>query len=276
MQARQQRDAARAVVFTSVDGTLLDSETFDPGPNRAIVQRLHEAGVPVIPVSVMTLDEVEPIAAELGLRRAMVIEAGGAIARYVDGAWEVEPCGPPADALLDVVRDIEERSGADLIVYSVLPEQQARTISGLSGEMLLRSTRRQFSEPFLIERGDLLDVAEAASSIGFSVRRGPRFLHLCRECDEGEAFTRLRDELRCEVAIGIGGSPIDAEFLSRADIPIIVPRRNGEPDAELAAKVPNARIAPAPAPAGWAAAVRDVWPVLAKRGPRVALRSIRV
>lgn len=265
-QPLEDSNVARCVVFTAVDGTLLDSETFEPGPNRAIVQRLHAAGVPVVPVTVMTLDEIEPIAADLGIRQAMVIEAGGAIARWVDGAWQVEACGPPADTLIDVVREIEDRSGADLSVYSVLPHAEAARLSGRSGDMLLRSTRRRFSEPFVIERGEMADVVNAASAIGFTVRRSPRFFYLCRECDEGEAFTRLREELRCEVSIGIGGSPLDAEFLSRADIPIIIPRRDGEPDPELVARVPNARIAPKPAPHGWAAAVQDVWP------PRVSSR----
>ena len=108
----------RLAVFTSMDGTLLDARTFEAGASRAAVRGLLDAGVPVIPVSVMTLDELEPIAADLGLRHSMIIEAGGAIARWSGRQWEVEPCGPPADTLLDVVRDIEDRSGASLLVYS--------------------------------------------------------------------------------------------------------------------------------------------------------------
>lgn len=251
--------AHRAAVFTSVDGTLLDDRTFAPGASRTAVRRLLAAGVPVIPVSVMTLDEIAPIATELGLRHAMIVEAGGAIARWTGNDWEVEACGPPAETLLDVVLDIENRAGASLLVYSALPADDASRLSGRSGEMLQASTHRCFSEPFVIESGDLEDVRRAAAEIGFSVRRGRRFLHLCRAFDEGEAFTRLRAELNCDVAIGIGGAAVDAEFLTRADIAIIVPGPDGEPDADLAASVPNARIAPAPGPAGWAAAVNDVW-----------------
>ena len=53
----------RVGVFTALDGTLLDSRTFDAGTNRGLIQRLLSAGIPVIPVSVMTLDEIAPIAA---------------------------------------------------------------------------------------------------------------------------------------------------------------------------------------------------------------------
>lgn len=247
----------RLAVFTSVDGTLLDARTFQVGPARAAVARLARAGIPVVPVTVMTLEEIAPIADELHLRHAMVIEAGGAIARWNGAGWDVEPCGPPAETLLDVVRDIEDRSGASLLIYSALPDTDAARISGRSGEMLQASTHRRFSEPFVIESGELAAVQKAAASIGFSVRRGRRFLHLCRQCDEGEAFARVRDELRCETAIGIGGAAVDAEFLLRADQAILVPGPDGAVDPELQAALPNARIAPAPGPAGWAAAVDE-------------------
>ena len=50
-----------------------------------LVERLLAAGIPVIPISVMTLDELAPIAADLGLQRAMVIEAGGVVVNDVPG-----------------------------------------------------------------------------------------------------------------------------------------------------------------------------------------------
>lgn len=254
-------------VFTAVDGTLLDARTFEPGRSRRTVEQLRHAGAPVVPVTVMTLDEIAPIASELGLQHAMIVEAGGAIARATTTGWEVEQYGPDAEALLDVVLQIEDRSGARLLVYSVLPESDASRLSGRSGEMLRHSIHRRFSEPFVIESGSVEAVRRAAESIGFSVKRGKRFFYLCRACDEGEAFMRVREELRCDIAIGVGGSPLDAEFLTRADLPIIVPGESGEPDAELLARVPNARIAPAPGPRGWAAAVNDVWQELVRARP---------
>lgn len=248
---------ARVAVFTAIDGTLLDARTFASGRVRSVVGRLGAAGIPVVPVTIMTLDEAAPIADELGLGPAMIVEAGGAIARRRGDAWEVEPCGPPAETLLDVVRTIEERSGANLLIYSALPESEAAQLSGRSGAMLHASTHRSFSEPFVIETGDPDAVSRAASAIGFSVRRGRRFLHLCRECDQGEAFVRLREELGCEVAIGVGGAAVDAEFLARTDLPILIPGPDGELDADLVAQLPHARIAAAPAPEGWVAAVEE-------------------
>lgn len=224
------------VVFTAVDGTLLDGETVD-SRSRAVLRRLFAAAVPVVPVTAMTLEEIEPIANELELRHAMIVEAGGAIARWTDERWEVEPCGLAADEFLDVIREIEDCTGASLFV---------------------EGTPRLFSGPFVIESGNRAAVESAAASLGFTVRQGEHSLYLGRSCDEGEAFTRLRDELHCDVAIAVGSSLLDAEFLARAEIAIIVPRSDGKPDPELVAQVPHARIAPASGTAGWAAAIAEV------------------
>lgn len=242
-------------VFTSVDGTLLDEVTFDAGPARAVVREVRAADIPVVPITVMTLDEIAPVAASLELDRTMVIEAGGAIARRKDDEWVVEPCGPPAETLLDVVREIEERSGASLLVYSALPTADAARYSGRRGAMLDASIRRCFSEPLIIEDGDMGEVARVADALGFTLRRGRRFLHLCRQCDEGEAFTRVREEIGCRTAIAVGGASVDFEFMARADIAIIIPGRDGQPDADLARRLPQATIAPAAGPAGWGLAV---------------------
>lgn len=253
-------------VFTAIDGTLLDAATFDAGTNRDVIGRLVESGAPVVPVSVMTLAELIPVASELGLKDPMVVEGGGAIARWTGIDWDVEPCGPPVETLRDIIRDIETRSGASLLLYSSLSDDDAARLSGRTGEHLDASRRRQFSEPFLIERGDLQSVRRAAAEVGFSIRRGRRFLHLSRECDEGEAFSRLREELQCALTVGLGGASVDAEFLIRADIPIIIPGPDGRADAELLLRIPGARVAHAAAPAGWAAAAEEVLHVLhAKR-----------
>ena len=242
-------------VFTALDGAVLDPKSFEPDASVAAVERLHAAGIPLVPVTVMTLEEIAPVAAALGLHHPMIVEAGGAIARPAAHGWTIEPCGPPAETLLEVIREIEERSGASLLVYSALEARDASVLSGRTGDMLEASVQRCFSEPVVLERGHLNAVIEAAESLGFTLKRGRRFLHLCRQCDEGEAFARVREELNCSVAIAIGGTPVDAGFMKRADLAVIIPGADGKVDRELLRAVPHARIARAAGPAGWADSV---------------------
>lgn len=246
------------VVFTDLEGSLLDAVTRDFSPADPVLKKLRAAHVPVIPVSTKTLDELVPLAIGLGVTDAMIVESGSAIARFTLNGWQLEACAAPAETLLDVIREIEDQSGAELTVYSALPYDEAARLSGLSGESLIRSANRQFDEPFVLERGNIEDVIAAANAMGFAVQRSRRFYHLLKECDEGEAFTRLREELGCDVAVGLGDAPIDAGFLSRSDVAVIIPRVDGLPDAELVEKVPHARVAHAPGPVGWAAAVHQI------------------
>ena len=112
-------------------------------------------------------------------------------------------------------------------------------------------------------------MTKAAEALGFSVQRGSRFFYLTRAGSESDAFVRVREELHCNLAIALGGSLLDAEFLSRSDFPIIVPGSDGSPDPELIARLPTARIAPAPGSAGWAASMKELLRTVAgTRHPR--------
>ena len=250
----------RWAVFTDLDGTLLDATTFDLEPARPMLDRLRGANVPVVPVTSKTFDEVEPLARELGFRHALIVESGGGIAGWDGGEWIFETIGPSSDVLRQAIDELQRRSGARIARYSAMDAVDAARNSGLTGEALARSQRRRFSEPFILESGLPEDVIGAAAAMGLRVRRGGRFLHLGGLSGKGEAVARVREELGSDVRmVALGDAPMDAEFLGLADIPIIIPHRDGTPDPELLVRVPHARVAPAPGPAGWAAAVGAVW-----------------
>lgn len=247
-------------VFTDLDGTLLDGSTFDLEPARPMLDRLRLANVPVVPVTSKTFDEVEPLARDLGLRHGLIMESGGAIAGWDGDEWLFESIGPSGDELRDAIEEIQRRTGARISRYAAMGTAEAARYSGLTGESLQRSQRRRGSEPFILESGSAEEVIDAAATIGFRVRRGGRFLHLGGISGKGEAVARVQEKLGRDVTmVALGDAPMDAEYLGFAHVPIIVPDRDGAPDPELLRRVPHARVAPAPGPAGWAAAIEAVW-----------------
>ena len=253
------------IVFTDLDGTLLDADTFGLEPARPILRRLREAGIPLVPVTSKTLAEVVPLAAELGCRHA-IVESGGAIVRLEGGQWVVEAQGPAADLLRAAAEEIERRTGSRLRLYSRMPKELASSFSGLTGDSLSRSRDRAFDEPFILEEGDIEAVSREAGTLGLTVLRGGRFEHLCGPRGKGDAVRKLREEIGADaVSVALGDAPMDADILVPADIPIIVPRPDGKPHPDLVARVPHARVAPAPGPAGWSAAVGEVWTEMAER-----------
>ena len=77
--------APRAIVFTDLDGTLLDHDTYDPGPAVATLERLAGRGIAVVPVTSKTWEETRGWLARLALDGPAVVENGGVV---------VLPAGP--------------------------------------------------------------------------------------------------------------------------------------------------------------------------------------
>lgn len=251
------------MVFTDLDGTLLDAKTFSFEAARSALRKLVAAKIPLVPITSKTFAEVRPLADALGIDGPIVIESGGGIARRVGSSWRMEACGADTTSLRAAVPRIEQLANARLHLYSAMRLDEAAVASGLTGIDLRRSMQRHFDEPFLLESGSFADVEEAATSLGLRVRSGGRFHHLCGSDGKGPAARRVRDEISASTAtqlivVALGDAPMDAEFLSIADIPIIIPRPDGTPDPVLTAMLPDARIATAAGPRGWAAAIDEI------------------
>ncbi len=69
----------KRIVFTDLDGTLLDSNTYSYQKSLAAINRVKEAGIPIIFCSAKTRAEQETYRRELALFHPFVVENGGAI-----------------------------------------------------------------------------------------------------------------------------------------------------------------------------------------------------
>ena len=99
-------------------------------------------------------------------------------------------------------------------------------------------------------------MAEAAERRGLRLHRGGRFHHLTGTVDKGRAVRQLLALHEGPVlSLALGDSENDLAMLRAADRPVIVPRRNGVPNAALLDALPHARRAPFPGPRGWNDAV---------------------
>lgn len=246
----------RCVVFTDLDGTLLDSHDFGYAAALPAIERLRTERIPLIPVTSKTMAEVAQLAAPLGISGPVIVESGGSIASREGGRWTMIPLGVPVTQIRASAREIEARCNARLLLYSEMDEAQATLSSGLTGAALGRSRIRQFDEPFLLLEGELECVRRAAESAGLVVRQGGRLLHLCGPVSKGDAACRvLWTYSRRPYVIALGDAPMDAEFLALADVAVIIPGADGAPNATLRKAVPHATIASAPGARGWNDAV---------------------
>ena len=64
--------APKLLIFTDLDGTLLDHESYDWSPAAPALARARAAGVPVIPATSKTRAELAPLMAALAMSASSV------------------------------------------------------------------------------------------------------------------------------------------------------------------------------------------------------------
>lgn len=251
------RRSPRWVLFTDLDGTLLDAVTYLFDAARPALEALRRADIPVIPSTSKTRAEMAPILKSLGIRGPCIIENGGAILEE-DGT--VRPLGPTAATLLRGYALLKTRAKGALRGFHEMSDAEVSAETRLSIEESSRARKREFDLPFtILEAQPLGPVLEKeARKVGLRVSRGGRFYHLHGPSDKGKALKVLKRRWRGRSAAAIGDAANDLPMLKAADVAFAVRTQEGRHDLELVAGVPGLRLIDRPGPEGWAIAVEQL------------------
>lgn len=257
------------VIFTDLDGTLLDLNTYDWEAARPALEHLRRQAIPWILVTSKTRAEVEVWRNRLENRHPFIVENGGAAfvpAGYFQhpvggarrrGAYEVLEWGTAYGDLVAGLKRAAELSGCRVRGFHEMTAEEVAAECGLARDEALLAKQREYDEPFLVldpDRGEAL--ASAISGQGLRSTRGGRFWHILGANDKALAvdalasfFGRRQSGLR---TIGLGDGLNDASFLKRMAAAVLIPSPQL---AELKALVPHGLIASHPGPIGWNEAV---------------------
>ncbi|QQE65240.1 haloacid dehalogenase [Leptolyngbya sp. BL0902] len=260
------------LIFTDLDGTLLNAETYDCQAVQPVLTALAQRSIPVIPVTSKTRAEVDHLRQALGLRDPFVVENGSAI--YVpqtgipfpcpagedEGNYRVVTLGCNYVTARAGLKAMAQILGRPLKGFGDWSVEQVEQLTGLSTAAAKRAKARDFSEPFMTPKNVTeADLQGAAEEMGFRVVLGDRFSHLIGgAAGKGEAVRQLVALYRSAypdtplTTLGLGNSPNDIPMLEVVDQPIILPGVSG-PHPQLAER--GWPVAPSPAPTGWAEAV---------------------
>lgn len=261
------------VVFTDLDGTLLDSETYSWAAARPALEALRARGIPVILVSSKTRAEIEPLRCKLGHRDPFIVENGAAVfvpqglftfpleRVRMKSPYEVIELGLPYHMLRDVLKQIEDAVETPLRGFGDLSVDDIMHLTGLSRTDATLAKMREYDEPYLLE-GPRTLIEEVCRQIvirGLRWTKGGRLYHLTGDNDKGEAAElllrcyRRQQRLRYQTdrieSIGIGDSVNDMSLLAVVDHPILVQKVDGSYDPDI--HLPQLIRAPGIGPAGW-------------------------
>lgn len=262
------------LVFTDLDGTLLDPENYSWEAASPALKRLKARGVPVIIVTSKTRAEVEPLRRKLGNREPFIVENGGALfipegyfhesvpsAKRRNG-YEVLEFGSPYRELVHALEAASRRAGVPVKGLSSMTVEEIVAATGLSPEEAMRAAQREYDEPFqILDTSRAGELVHAIEVMGYRWTQGSRFYHICGNNDKGRAvrelkalFARESHTLRC---VGLGDSHNDLPFLREVDVVGIVKSRHS---GELMAALPEAISSPLAGAAGWNEIVLKVIP----------------
>ncbi len=267
----------RLIVFSDLDGSLLDAETYSWETAQEALRALRIRNVPLIPVSSKTRAEIEPLCFCLDLHHPFVTENGGGIfipKGYFDfpvegavlhGSHQVIELGVPYAKLRIALKEIAQAVGCPLRGFGDMPAEEIAERAGFSLADAVLAKQRDYDEPFLVDGPAELveEVTRLAESRGLRCLPGERFHHLVGNSDKGKACRILIDCYRRRnegqpgpfVTVGVGDSANDLPLLAAVDRPILVQKPDGSYDPAVA--LPHLIKAPGIGPSGWNSAILD-------------------
>ncbi|HVY56198.1 MAG TPA: HAD-IIB family hydrolase [Thermodesulfobacteriota bacterium] len=258
----------RYVVFTDLDGTLLDHDTYSFDKALPALRMLEREGIPLVINSSKTRPEIERYRSLLGNNHPFVTENGGGI--YIPdgyfgrdfhsdraaGGYSVVGIGTSRGVLRDVLKSVARETGIRIKGVSDMALPEIEELTGLGPESAEFVRERDYSEPFIVF-GDDVEVGRKIIEKGFGYTRGSRFHHILGGNDKGKAVRFLTDLYRSESpsveTLGIGDNLNDLAMLEEVDFPMLVRKKGGA--YEERCRLPGVILADGEGPSGFNSAI---------------------
>jgi mannosyl-3-phosphoglycerate phosphatase len=263
------------IIFTDLDGTLLDHHTYEWEEARPALERCERLGVPVIMVSSKTRAEMERLRRELGFSAPYISENGGGVFFPEEGSFEPPPgtlsgdglrrwsLGVPRESLVRALEEIKEELGWPIRGFHEMGPEEISDLTGLDLKHASLAAMRDYDEPFILDVAEGINESalfDSASSRGLLVSRGGRFYHLHGKSDKAEAVARLIAWYRKGhpqlVSLALGDSPNDFTMLRVATHPVLIRSARSYPGIED--EIPGLRTTRETGPRGWNEAVLEI------------------
>ena len=264
----------KLIIFTDLDGTFLDSDTYSFSALKPILTRLQKLEVPLIFCSSKTRAEIEALRHKCRNSHPFVSENGGGVFIPEDyfpfpiqgsirqGGYEVIGLGDRYADLVEALKEASATTGVPIRGFNDMPAKEVADECNLSEAEAQLAKQREFDEPFylLAQEGEAeRRICMAIEELGYHCTRGSRFFHILGKSDKGKAVSLLNSFFRkinsSLITLSLGDSLNDLPMLMETDYAVLVQKSHGKYDKEVLKVMPDIILAPAPGPQGWAYAL---------------------
>ncbi len=268
----------RWVLFTDLDGTLLDAGDYTWKAAEPALGELKRHEIPLVFCTSKTSAEVEVLRRDLGNSHPFVTENGGGVffPRQYFGAHTPQgiPKGDylcltlaqPYDRIINELESAAARAGVEVVGFHQMNARDVAASTGLPLGAAELALKRDFDEPFFFVRAN--EAAEGrflalARERGLQLTRGGRFWHIFQGSDKGLAVRKLMELYLASAPhqvrfAALGDSANDLPMLASVEHAVLIPRPDGTYDPVVLARLPGVQCAAAPGPEGWNSAVLEL------------------
>jgi mannosyl-3-phosphoglycerate phosphatase len=231
-------DAPKAIVFSDLDGTLLDHETYSWDAAKPALALMKERGIPLVLASSKTAAEIAGLRAEMSFADCPAIVENGA--GILEPGGEAAAHGASVHAkLIALLDEMPLRLRENFSGFSDWTVNKLASRTGLSRKAAAKAARRCFSEPGLWSGTDeeRFEFELLLARKGVTARQGGRYLTLSFGATKAdrmrEIAARYAEGGETPYMIALGDAPNDIEMLETADRGVIVANPHAAPLPEL-------------------------------------------
>ena len=267
--------SSQIIIFTDLDGTLLDHYSYSFAAARDALEKINSVHIPLIICSSKTRAEIEVWRSKLNNNDPFISENGGAIffpkerkiadpkPGFGGDGYSVIELGMHYSELLVRFRRLKNIFGEKIRGFSEMQVSELMDLTGLSEKEAELARRREYTEPFIFggNESDIENLQKNVEKLGLNLTRGGRFFHLLADNDKGkaasmvsEAYKRSLPELK---TIALGDNYNDLPLLQRVDVPVLVEKPGGGYDEKITG-LPHLIRARGVGPEGWNRTVLDI------------------
>jgi len=233
------------LVFTDLDGTLLDHDTYRFDSALSCIELLKDNHVPIIINSSKTFEEIIELRDELNINDPFIVENGAAIFFELDyfdvvpeevvklNNYYVLALSQPISELNKLFEKIELEIDSKIERFSTMTDQRVSELTGLSLIDSKKAKTRLYSDPIYFDGADsdLEFLVSLLKEKGYHVLVGGRFIHVTNGVDKGKALLKLIELFKINenldyYSIALGDSNNDVAMLEIADISIVISNKN--------------------------------------------------
>jgi len=256
------------IIFTDLDGTLLDHYNYSFDAAQEALEKINVAKIPLIFCTSKTRAEIEMWRKKLGNHYPFISENGGAVfypknEKYPNSyrvrtrnEYIVIELGKHYPDLLKQFKKLKKVFGEKIRGFSEMDLSEVADFTGLPKNQAALARKREYSEPFVFtgDKDEMQKLQIFVKKCTLNLTQGGRFFHLLGDNDKGKAVSIVikgyKDFYPKLQSIAIGDSFNDLPMLQKVDIPVLVQKPKGIFDKKMSSLTNVIRVL-AVGPEGW-------------------------